>query len=63
MHRLISLSRQLLEVANFVMAQEDNLLGYNMKLFQCYNQEFGIPALEILIVLIFESKVVVWVLD
>ena len=63
MHRLISLSRQLLEVANFVMAQEDDLLGYNMKIFQCYNQEFGIPALEILIVLIFESKVVVWVLD
>ena len=63
MYRLICLSRQLLEVADFVMAQEDNLLGYNMKLFQCYNQEFGIPALEILIVLIFESKVVVWILD
>ena len=59
MHRLICLSQQLLEVADFVMDQEDNLLGYNMKLFQCYNQEFGIPALEILIVLIFESKVVV----
>ena len=63
MYRLICLSQQLLEVADFVMAQEDNLLGYNMKLFQCYNQEFGIPALEILIVLIFESKVVVWILD
>ena len=63
MHRLICPSRQLLQVADFVMAQEDNLLGYNMKLFQCYNQEFGIPALEILIVLIFESKVVVWILD
>ena len=63
MHRLVCLSQQLLEVADFVMAQEDNLLGYNIKLFQCYNQEFGIPALEILIVLIFESKIVVWVLD
>ena len=63
MHRLICLSRQLLEVADFVMAQEDNLLGYNIKLFQSYNQEFGIPALEILIVLIFESKLVVWILD
>ena len=63
MHRLICLSQQLLEVANIVMAQEDDLLGYNMKIFQCYNQEFGVPALEILIVLIFNSKVVVWVLD
>ena len=63
MHRLVCLSRQLLEVADFVMAQEDNLLGYNIKLFQSYNQEFVIPALEILIVLIFESKLVVWILD
>ena len=63
MHRLVCLSRQLLEVVDFVMAQEDNLLGYNIKLFQCYNQEFGIPALEILIVLIFESKIVVWILN
>ena len=63
MHRLTCLSRQLLEVADFVMAQEDNLLGYNIKLFQCYNQEFVIPALEILIILIFESKIVVWILN
>ena len=63
MHRLICLSRQLLEVADFVMAQEDDFLGYNMKIYQCYNQEFGVPALKILIVLIFNSKVVVWVLD
>ena len=63
MHRLVCLSQQLLEVADFVMAQEDNLLGYNIKLFQCYNQEFGIPVLEILIVLIFESKIVVWILN
>ena len=63
MLRLVCLSRQLLEVADFVMTQEDNLLGYNIKLFQCYNQEFGISALEILIVLIFESKIVVWILN
>ena len=63
MHRLICLSKQLLEVTDFVMAQEDDLLGYNMKLYQCYNQESGVPVLVILVVLIFENKVVVWVLD
>ena len=63
MHRLICLSRQFLEVADFMTAQEEDLLGYNMKVYQYYNQEFGVLALAILIVLIFESNVVVWVLD
>ena len=63
MHRFICLFRQFLKVADFVMAQKEYLLGYNMKIYQHYNKEFGVPALVILIVLIFESKVVVWVLD
>ena len=31
MHRLVCLSQQLLEVADFVMTQEDNLLGQELK--------------------------------
>ena len=63
MHRFICLSRQLLKVADYLMAQEEDLMGYNMKVFQHYNQDFGVPALVILTVLIFNSKIVVWVLD
>ena len=63
MLRFICLSRQLLEVTDFVMAQEEDLLGYNMKIYQHYKQKFGVPALVILIVLIFECKVLEWVLD
>ena len=62
MFRFICLSRQLLEVADFVMTQEEDILGYNMKIYKYYNQEFGVPVLVILIVLKFESKIVVWVL-
>ena len=63
MHTFICLSRQLLIVADFVMAQKEDLLGYNMKIYQYYNQKFGVPALVILIVLNFGNKVVVRVLD
>ena len=38
-------------------------LGYNIKIYQYYNYEFGVPTLVIFIVLNFESKVVVWVFD
>ena len=59
MLKFICLSRQLLKVTDFVIVQEEDLLGYNMKIYQHYNKEFGVPALVILIVLIYENKVAV----